>query len=120
MESRNDDVPSVGRSNDDYITNTFYSAKLGLSNFFRLGRDWDERLGRETGTREGRYGESLLRMLAQFPMDTIDNHRQHVARSAESVKPTGNEVVDLHDIRLQGAFIRRFYGSNIQRVGCGG
>ena len=47
MESRNDDVPSVGRSNDDYITNTFYSAKLGLSNFFRLGRDWDE-----TGTRD--------------------------------------------------------------------
>ena len=87
-----------------YFTPTCSNCQI----FFRPGRE------REGG------GNELLRVLAKFPMDTIDNHRQHVARSAESVKPTGNEVVDLHDIRLQGAFIRRFYDSNIQRVGGGG
>lgn len=70
MENRNDDVPSVGRSNDDYITNTFYSAKLGLSNFFRLGRDWDERLGREREGMERVYYE-CWRSSQWIPSTTI-------------------------------------------------
>ena len=52
MESRNDDVPSEGRSNVDFITNTFYSAKLGLSNFFPTGTG-EGRVWRESITNAG-------------------------------------------------------------------
>ena len=54
-------------------------------------------------------------MLAKFPVDTINQHREKVIGSVKTVEPTGDEVMHFDDVSIDGA-IGVLNDGNIERI----
>ena len=54
-------------------------------------------------------------MLANFPVDTINQHREKVIGSVKTVEPTGDEVMHFNDVSIDGA-IGVLNDGNIERI----